>query len=272
MTTGPFKIPKIFGILNTTSDSFSDGGKYLEPGAAIDKGNQLVQNGADVIDIGAASSNPDAATITTDLELERLGRVVNAFQIKGHSISIDTCNPEVQKVVCGWGVDFINDIHGFCHPDVHHFLADSKCRLVLMFSIQKQGPATKENFYHKNIVSLIKKFFEKQICVLAKANINTNRIILDPGMGFFLGSNPQMSLDVLRDLNTFQADFDQEILISVSRKSFLGKITGLEVENRDFISLAAELWASINGVNWIRTHDPLKLSTSLRIWQMLYCP
>src|SRR5690242_12442949 len=115
---------KIFGIVNVTEDSFSDGGRYLNPGAAVAHARKLASDGAEVIDLGAASSNPDAKPVSPEIEIARLSPVVEALKVDGIAISVDTFAPEVQRWALGKDVEYINDIQGFSDPQMYHALAD----------------------------------------------------------------------------------------------------------------------------------------------------
>src|SRR5689334_5474394 len=124
-------LPTILGILNITEDSFSDGGRYLEPEAATAHGRKLLSEGADVIDLGAASSNPDAKTIPAEVEIARLAPVVDALNRDGAKISIDTFAPEVQRWALAQRVEYLNDVRGFPNPDIYPLLANSEAKLIV---------------------------------------------------------------------------------------------------------------------------------------------
>src|SRR5271156_3450105 len=132
---------KILGILNITSDSFSDGGQNLEPGAAIFHARAMAQSGADIIDIGAASSNPQAQAVAPEVEIARLAEVVPALKQKGLSLSIDTFASPVQRWAIAQGVDYLNDIHGFPDAALYPELARSDAKLIVMHMVQGRGPA-----------------------------------------------------------------------------------------------------------------------------------
>lgn len=151
---------KIFGIVNITTDSFSDGGLYLDTDKAIEHALQLVEDGADVIDLGAASSNPDTTEINVDEEIKRLKPVIKALKEKGVSISVDTFKPYVQRFCIEQGVDYINDIQGFAYPDIYPDLAKSNCKLVLMHSIQRIGVATKIETNPEEVFTSIMEFYK----------------------------------------------------------------------------------------------------------------
>src|SRR5579863_8637753 len=217
---------KIFGILNITDDSFSDGGKFLAPEAALAHGETMLRDGADSLDIGAASSNPDAKPVAVETEIARLASVVPALKAKGASISIDSFVPEVQRWALAEGVDYLNDIHGFAEASFYPELARAKAGLIVMHAIQGQGVATREDVSPGEIFARAAAFFERRILALTGAGVARERLILDPGMGFFVGSNPENSLTLLRRLPELKARFGLPLLVSVSRKSFLRGIVG----------------------------------------------
>ena len=259
---------KILGILNITDDSFSDGGKYLAPEAALAHGLALMEEGADILDIGAASSNPDAKRISPKTEIARLQSVLPALRQKGAVISIDSFSTPVQRWALAQGVDYLNDIHGFAEPSLYPELAAAKAKLVVMHAIQNEGVATRADIPAGEIFGSAVSFFEKRLGALAKAGIGSDRLILDPGMGFFVGSDPQNSLTLLRRLSDLKTRFGLPLLVSVSRKSFLRKITGQSDPAGAAVlaaGLAAELYAYLQGADYLRTHAPGALKAALKV-------
>ncbi len=266
---------KILGILNITEDSFSDGGRYLTPEAALAHGESLIRDGADILDIGGAPSNPDAKPVATETEIARLQSIVPALKAKGAPISIDSFAPEVQRWALSQGVDYLNDIHGFAAPALYPELARSDVRLIVMHAIQGYGIATRQDVPAREIFGRTVSFFEQRITALAKAGIARDRLILDPGMGFFVGSDPENSLTLLRRLPELKDRFGLPILVSVSRKSFLRKLAGQSDPGGPVVlaaSLAAELFATRKGVDYVRTHAPGPLSAALKIQAALGAP
>ena len=260
---------KIFGIVNITTDSFSDGGLYLDSKKAIEHALKLAEDGADIIDLGAASSNPDTTDVSVEEEIKRLKPVIKALKKQNIKISVDTFKPEVQRFCIESGVDYINDIQGFPFPEFYEVLSKSDCGLVLMHSIQRLGVATKINTNPEEVFGSMMQFFKERINALVAAGIDKERIILDPGMGFFLGSNPETSLFVLKRFPYISKTFGLPVMIALSRKSFLGKITGTDVKNRLAPTLAAEIYANNKGADYIRTHDVKSLSDALKIFKAL---
>jgi dihydropteroate synthase type 2 len=256
---------RIFGILNITADSFSDGGRYLDPAAAIAHAEELARDGADVIDIGAASSNPSAAPVPPETEIARLSAVLPDLKARGLCLSIDSYQSDVQRWALDQGVDYLNDIHGFSDPALYPDLAASHVKLVVMHAVQARGPATREAVAPSEILSRITAFFDVRLAALEGAGIARTRLILDPGMGFFLGSDPETSLTVLRRLPDLTARYGLPLLVSVSRKSFLRKLTGRVTAESGPASLAAELFAQAAGAAFIRTHAPGPLRDGLKV-------
>lgn len=258
--------PKIFGILNVTEDSFSDGGRYLDPSAALAAARKLVADGADVVDIGAAASNIVAKPVTAAEEIRRLAPVIAALKADRVAVSVDSFASETQRFALDQGVEFLNDIQGFPDTALYPELAAAQCRLVVMHAVQGRGRARSEKGPASGIWRRIEDFFAVRIAALEAAGIARDRLILDPGMGFFLSSEAEASFIVLAGLDRLGGRFDLPVLVSVSRKSFLGAITGRQdPRERGAATLAAELFAAANGADYIRTHDPGALKDALAV-------
>jgi dihydropteroate synthase type 2 len=256
--------PAIVGIVNITPDSFSDGGLYLEAEKAIAHAKSLRAQGADVIELGAASSNPDAAPVSPEEEVRRLDPVLS--ELRAHDdyrVAVDSTQPEVQRYALERGVHYLNDIRGFPERTVYPALAASSCHVIVMHSIAQEPRAKRIPKTAKEAYGSIRTFFEQRIAQLTAAGIQRDRIILDPGMGFFLSSNPETSLAVLSKLPELQRLFGLPLMISVSRKSFLRNfkpVADCDIASR---TLAAELFAAAQGVTYIRTHDARALAQAL---------
>jgi dihydropteroate synthase len=273
--------PKILGIVNITSDSFSDGGEYLNPDIAIRHCQNLIAQGADILDLGAQSSNPNANQISEEEEWDRLEPVIRDLR-KNHTtdrnrilISIDSYRPIVLRNSLKFGIDFWNDITALKNPDLEKILIGAGNpkdlpNLILMYSHSHSEIARKESHLTKeNIILEITDFLIQKKKRFIELGIPEEKLIFDPGMGFFLGSDPQLSLEVLRNLGAIK-DTLGKILISVSRKSFLGNLLNIGIpKERNIASLAAELWAYKEGVDYIRTHEPSPLRQSITLWKEL---
>ena len=265
--------PGIFGILNITRDSFSDGGRYFDADAAIEHGRRLAASGADVIDIGAESTHPDAEDVPAEEEIARLEPVVRELRHDGLSISVDAYKPAVITRALELGVDFINDVTALRDPDAVAAVRDSNARLVLMHSVSADARAARTDESAETIVDRIEAFFADRLRELASAGIARERIILDPGMGFFLSRDPRASVRVLAELPRLR-QLGLPLLISTSRKSFIGALLAGDAEprpadERGAGTLATELWAALNGADYIRTHDPRALSDTLTLWHKI---
>ena len=261
--------PSLFGILNITEDSFSDGGRFLAPADALAHARAMIAGGADGLDIGAASSNPEAKSVPADVEIARLEAVVPVLMKEGVSLSIDSFSPRVQRWALEQGVAYINDIQGFPDSEIYPALAKSRAKLIVMHSVQERGRATRVEVSPEEIVPRCLAFFERRIGALTQAGIARERLILDPGMGFFLGANPDASLTMLCAIPELKRAFGLPLLVSVSRKSFLRKITNRQARDSGPATIAAELFAALQGADHIRTHDPAALRDALRVWNAL---
>ena len=258
--------PKIFGILNITEDSFSDGGIHLDPAASLAGARRLVEQGADVVDLGAAASNVAAQPVPPEEEIRRLAPVIAALQADGVVISVDSFAPETQRFALRAGVDFINDIQGFPDPAFYPELAVASCRLVVMHAVQGRGRAQRVEVSAGEMWPRIEAFFTARIAALEAGGVARKRLIVDPGMGFFLSSDAAASFAVLAGIDRLRQRFGLPVLISVSRKSFLAAATeGAPAAKRGAATLAAELYAAARGVDFIRTHDPRALRDGLNV-------
>ncbi len=256
----------IFGIVNVTRDSFSDGGSFLAPSAAIAHGQRLLAAGADVLDLGAESTHPDAEDVPTDEEIRRLEPVVDALLAQGAVVSIDTCKPAVMRAMAARGVHWLNDVHGFRSDAALAAAASAPphVRFVAMYS-RSQGPrADRPAGDTGGLLDEIAAFAAERRATFAALGIAAERLVLDPGMGFFLGRTAAPSLCVLRHLDRLRRT-GLPLFVSVSRKSFVGELTGRPVAERGAGTLAAELWAVRHGAACVRTHDVAALRDALTV-------
>ncbi|MGD1934830.1 MAG: dihydropteroate synthase [Candidatus Phaeomarinobacter sp.] len=257
--------PTLLGILNITADSFSDGGRYLDPDAALAHARALMAQGADMIDLGPASSHPDSADVGAAEEISRLGRVLPQLVDAGIPVSVDSFEPDVQLWALGHGVPYLNDIQGFPHSEIYPALASASAKLIIMHGVQGRGRAQRQDVAAADIWDRIFTFFDERLAALQAAGIARERCVLDPGMGFFLGTDPEVSLTVLREIGRLEARYDLPVLVSVSRKSFLRKMTGRDVADIGPATLAAEIFAAKAGARYIRTHAPGALRDALAV-------
>lgn len=261
--------PRIFGIVNITEDSFSDGGRYLEPERAIIHARRLFEDGADVIDLGPASSHPESAAVPAEEEIRRLEPVVDALHGDGIPVSVDAWQVQTQAWAIERGVAWINDIRGFDFPEFHADLAAARCGLVVMHSMQHDRRASRARWSSEEVMASIEGFFDRRIAELTEAGVARERLVIDPGMGLFLGTEPDPSVTVLRRTGELRDRWGVPVLLSVSRKSIVGELTGRHVADRTAGSLAAELFAVSRGAGFIRTHTPDVLRDALAVLRTL---
>ncbi len=261
-------LPLIIGIVNITEDSFSDGGRYLAPEDALLHARALAE-WADVIELGPASTHPNARAVSAQEEIQRLQAVLPQLVAAGNRVAVDSFQVATQSWALEQGAAYLNDTQGFPRPKEVPGLAASSAKLVVMHSVQRRGKAVRRRTDPERILAQIEDFFAERLEVLGEAGIARERIILDPGMGFFLGSNPEPSLRVLRELPRLRKYFGLPLLVSVSRKSFIQALTGREARGVGAATLAVELFAARAGVDYIRTHDVAALRDALRVSAIL---
>jgi dihydropteroate synthase len=258
---------KIVGILNITTDSFSDGGRYFEAPIAIEKGLSLVAEGADLVDIGAESTSIYGQKITAAQQIKRLTPVIEALRKEGVRISVDTYKPEVMQHAIDLGVEMINDVSGLKDEAAVRVVQRAGLSVVIMFNRNPDIQAQTTLLDHTTVMSEVTTFFTERLKTLHDAGIADDRVIIDPGMGLFIGGT-KSSLMVLRHLETLK-QFGREIYLCPSRKSFIGTVLDRPVEARGYGTLAVEVWAYLHGVDYIRTHEPGPLRDAIRMIQAI---
>ncbi len=257
----PLDRPLLMGVVNITPDSFSDGGKFLDPGAAVAHARRLVAEGADIIDIGGESSRPGARAVAEDEELQRVLPVLKA--LKDVPVSVDTRRPSVMRAVLAEGASMINDIEALAAPGALDAVADGDCAVCLM---HKQGdPATmQQDPRYDDVVGEVKQFLATRIAACEIAGIERDRITVDPGFGF--GKTVGHNFSLLKRLPELAA-LGVPVLAGWSRKSTLGTVTGRPVGERLAGSLAAALLALQGGATILRVHDVKETRDVMAVWQ-----
>lgn len=255
--------PLIMGVLNITSDSFYDGGKFLSMDRACEHAFTMIAEGADIIDVGGESSKPGAVQIPTDLEMARVIPVIE--QIRSGSdvcISIDTCKPEVMQAAVAAGANIINDINALQLEGALDMAAKLAVPVCLM---HMQGtPQNMQNNpqYPEGIETHLMQFFRERIAACVSSGIDKNKLILDPGFGF--GKTVENNLRLTNKLDLF-LEFKLPLLLGVSRKSTIGIILGKEVNERLIGGIALAVYAAMKGVGIIRTHDVSETNQALEM-------
>jgi len=253
---------KIMGVLNITPDSFSDGGEYGRGEDARKRFNEIVEFGADIIDVGAESSRPGAKSVGADEELERLLPVLSLFGSCTIPVSIDTYKSEVAREALSAGASVVNDISALrMDPEMVEVVRDFDARVILMH--MRGTPETmQENPSYDDVIGEIREFFLERVEFCLGHHISPDRIILDPGIGF--GKRQVDNLVILNHLREFTT-LGFPVLVGVSRKSFIGNITGKPPGNRLAGSLTAAVYSYIRGASILRVHDVLKTREALAV-------
>ncbi|ADB50101.1 dihydropteroate synthase [Conexibacter woesei DSM 14684] len=255
---------RIMGVLNVTPDSFSDGGQYLDAQAALAHALELERDGAAILDVGGESTRPGAEPVAVEEELRRVVPVIEALSAGGSraQISIDTIKLPVARAAVDAGATYVNDVTAFRHdPELAGLVADRDLDCCLMHMLGE--PRTMQQSPHyDDVVSDVKAFLEERLAFAVAAGIPEERIQLDPGIGF--GKTADHNLELLRRLDELAA-IGRPLLIGVSRKSFLGRITGREVGDRLAATLAANVLAFTKGATIFRVHDVAPLRDALTV-------
>ncbi len=258
----------IMGILNVTPDSFSDGGSYLDVAAAISHAKEMVEDGADIIDIGGESSRPGASPALTEEELARVLPVVEGLvdEISVH-VSIDTCKSEVARRSLEAGAHIVNDITALQgDAEMAKVVVEMNAGVILMH--MSGTPRTMQHSpVYNDVVSEVSSWLQRRIEEAETGGIPPDRIVIDPGIGF--GKTVDHNLEILRRLDEFR-HLNKPILIGTSRKSFIGKILDLPVNNRIEGTAATITWAIAHGADMVRVHDVKTMRRVARMTDALY--
>lgn len=256
--------PVLMGIINVTPDSFSDGGKFYNKNKAIECGLRLLDEGADLVDIGGESTRPGAEVIDIQEEIDRIVPVIEGLRGHARWISVDTRNASTMRAALDVGANIVNDISALQHdPDSLSVVADAKVPVVIMHMQGTPQDMQKKPFY-TNVVDDVFSFFKSRIEVCRTNGIENKNIILDPGIGF--GKTLEHNLLLLRYIKNFSA-LGCPVMLGTSRKSFIDKISpGVDAMNRLPGSLASVLWGWSQGVRLFRVHDVLETRQALDVF------
>jgi dihydropteroate synthase len=256
--------PRIAGIVNVTSDSFSDGGQFLDPQRAIAHGLMLVEEGADLLDIGGESTRPGASEISADEEIARVVPVIEALAKQTSvPIAVDTSKPEVMRAAAAAGAGIINDVYALRRDGALDAAAELKLPVCLMH-MQGEPRTMQEAPHYDDVVGEVKRFLADRIFACELAGIEKKRIVVDPGFGF--GKTLEHNLTLLRGLDQLAA-LGVPLLAGLSRKGMIGALTGRDVEHRAAGSAAAALIAVQKGAMIVRVHDVAATRDALAVWQ-----
>ena len=250
--------PLVMGVLNVTPDSFSDGGRFLDPAKALDQAERMIAEGADVIDVGAESTRPygGAVPVSAEDELARLAPIFGKVVDLGVPVSIDTLKPEVAAWALDRGAAMINDVWGLQgDAGLATLAAERQVPVAVIHNRDKADPAI-------DILADIDAFFRRSLAIAERAGIAREQIVLDPGIGF--GKTPQQSMVTIAQLARFKC-FGLPLLVGASRKRFITAVTPSEPDQRLGGSLAAHLLAVENGAAIVRVHDVAETVQALRV-------
>lgn len=244
----------IMGILNVTPDSFSDGGKFFTVSSSLKQAEAMIEDGADIIDIGAVSTRPFSNAVDTEEEWDRLKNIlpvlIRSFNVP---VSVDTYNPEVAKRCLEAGVDMINDVSGVFQEDMARVVKSYNCGWITMHGGVMLRRAEEEILYQNGVLCDVNNYFSEFLSLAEKWGIRRNSICLDPGFGF--SKNSVQNIELLENLDKLDKS-DFPLLCALSRKRFIGEISGETIpENRDAATLEANIKAMNKGADIIRVHN-----------------
>ena len=249
------------GVVNITPDSFSDGGQFLDRGAAIAQARRLAEEGAHIIDLGGESTRPGAAPVTEEEELARVLPVVE--ELSDLCVSVDTRRPAVMQAALDAGASMINDVQALQAPGAVEAVRESKCAVCLMH--MKGEPATMQREPHyDDVVGEVKAFLRERVAAAEAAGIARERLVIDPGFGF--GKTAAHNLTLLKRLDQF-ADLEVPLLAGLSRKSTIGKLTGRPLGERLAGSLAMALLGLQGGATILRVHEVKETRDVIAVWE-----
>src|SRR4051812_750323 len=258
----------VMGVVNVTPDSFSDGGRFREAGAAIDQALKLLAEGADIIDIGGESSRPGAAAVSQKEELARILPVIEGLgRQTNKAISVDTVKPAVAQSALEAGASIINDVAASREePEMWRLVAKSGAGYVVMH-MQGTPQTMQRNPEYEDVTSTVQNFFEDRLSRLRDNGVSSEQIMLDVGIGF--GKGLEHNLQLLRTLPSFTR-WDRPLVIGVSRKGFIGQLTGAKDAGARLPgSLACACWGLASGVQIIRTHDVAETRQAIRMTEAI---
>ncbi|HSQ10441.1 MAG TPA: dihydropteroate synthase [Burkholderiaceae bacterium] len=250
------------GIVNVTPDSFSDGGRYLSAPAALEHARRLIDEGADMLDIGGESTRPGAADVSEPEEIERVVPLIEALRSTSVPLSVDTSKPGVMRAALVAGASIVNDVRAFLEAGAPEAVVGSRCGLVLMHMQGTPRTMQREPSYG-NVVQEVSDFLRSRVAALVHVGVAAERIAVDPGFGF--GKSVAHNFRLLRELDALTA-LGRPVLVGLSRKSMLGAVTGRAVGERIAASVAAAVLAAERGARIVRVHDVAATRDALRVW------
>lgn len=254
--------PLIMGIINATPDSFSGDGLALDVGRALAQARAFVEDGADILDIGGESTRPGATPVGVEEEIRRVVPLIEALRELDVPLSIDSFKPQVMRAALSAGATLINDINSLRAPGALELAAASDAAVCLMH-MQGTPQTMQDNPAYQDVVAEVGAFLAERSAACVAAGIAPERIVIDPGFGF--GKTPGHNLQLLQGLERLVAS-GHPVLVGLSRKSLLGKLTGRKVSERVAASVAAAIAAVAHGAAIVRVHDVAATRDALAVW------
>lgn len=257
-------VPRVMGVLNVTPDSFSDGGRFLKHDVAMRHAERLVNEGADILDVGGESTRPGASPVSLDEEGARVLPLIERLHAEfAVPISIDTCKPQLMHLAIAAGAKLVNDVSALGAPRAIEMLAPLDVTICLMH-MQGEPRTMQQAPQYGDVVADIIEYLNDRVAACETAGISRQRLLIDPGFGF--GKTLQHNLAVLSRLSAFDS-LRLPLVVGLSRKSMLGRLTGRPVEQRQAASVAAAVIAVERGAQILRVHDVAATVDALRVWQ-----
>jgi dihydropteroate synthase len=257
----------VMGILNVTPDSFSDGGRFLAPEAAVRRAAEMAAEGADLVDVGGESTRPGSDPVPVDEEIERVVPVIARIveDLPGTPVSVDTRKPAVAAAALDAGAAIVNDVSAGRDPAMLELVSERGASLVLMH--MKGEPKTmQEAPAYDDVVGEVRGFLRERVAAAELAGIDAERIAVDPGIGF--GKGLEHNLELLRRIDAF-LDLERPLLVGPSRKRFIGTILNLPEDDRSEGTVGAVMWLVARGVHVVRVHDVREVSRAVRVFEAI---
>lgn len=254
--------PAVMGILNTTPDSFSDGGLFTALSVALEHAERMAEEGAAIIDVGGESTRPGASAVGEQEEIDRVVPVIESIRERlDVPVSIDTSKPGVMRAAVAAGADMINDVRALRVEGALEAAAELQKPVCLMH-MKGQPRTMQQDPGYEDVVAEVTQFLRERVAECVEAGLGEDLLVLDPGFGF--GKTPENNIELLANLRQL-LDIGQPLLIGISRKSTLGAITGRDVDQRLSASLAAAVMAVERGASIVRAHDVAETVDALRV-------
>ena len=258
----------VMGVLNVTRDSFSDGGRFLDPSVALDHARKMIDDGAAIIDVGGESTRTGAAPTSEREELERVIPLIQKIAALGVPVSVDTRKPVVMRAAIAAGANMINDVAALRAPGALEAVAGAGTPVAVCLMHMQGEPATmQQSAVYGDVVYEVKAFLAERAALCEAAGIAGDRIVLDPGFGF--GKTVEHNLTLLRRLSEIVA-LGYPVGVGLSRKSTIGALTGRDAGERTAGSIAAALAAAARGAKIVRAHDVRETVDALKVWCAAY--